>query len=376
MIATRQRIMHASVHDRTAARLILVKPYRRRGTRMDAMDWLLFQQLDRMRRAQGSLLDTVGLGPAETPYREIHREAGVALRRYGGGEETGPLVLIVPAPIKRPYIWDLAPEVSAVRRCLAAGARVLLADWQPAPGTFGLADYAERLLLNCLEAAKAERAVLLAHSLGGLFASIFATLHPERVQGLALLAAPLRFGAAAPVLSAMVADLEADDLPDALPGAFLSAASLQAAPGVFGSDRLLDAVLSAADPARLHTHLLVERWTLDEFALPRRLVVDLVTQIVREDRFVRGTLEIGGRSAAPSQLTAPLLCVVDPHCGLVPPAAVLPFVEAAASRDKTVLEYGGDVGVSLRHVGPLVGRNAHAQLWPQIVDWIARTWAH
>jgi polyhydroxyalkanoate synthase len=55
---------------------------------------------------------------------------------------------------------------------------------------------------------------------------------------------------------------------------------------------------------------------------------------------------------------------------------VLPFVEAAASRDKTVLDYAGDVGVSLRHVGPLVGRNAHALLWPQIVDWIARTWAH
>ena len=175
------------------------------------------------------------------------------------------------------------------------------------------------------------------------------------------------------MLSAIVADLEADELPDALPGAFLSAASLQVAPGVFGSERVLDAVLSAADPARLHTHLLVERWTLDEFALPRRLVVDLATHIVREDRFVRGTLEIGGRRAAPSQLTAPLLCVVDPHCGLVPPAAVLPFVEAAASRDKTVLEYAGDVGVSLRHVGPLVGRNAHALLWPQITDWIART---
>jgi polyhydroxyalkanoate synthase len=55
---------------------------------------------------------------------------------------------------------------------------------------------------------------------------------------------------------------------------------------------------------------------------------------------------------------------------------VLPFVEAAASRDKTVLEYAGDVGVSLQHVGPLVGRNAHALLWPKIAEWIARIGAH
>lgn len=284
------------------------------------MDWLLFEQLDRLRRAQGALLDAVGLGPVQAPYREVFGAPGVSLRRYGSGEESGPLVLIVPAPIKQPYIWDLAPEVSAVRRCLATPARLLLA---------------------CLDAARAERAVLLAHSLGGLFAAIFATLHPERVQGLALLATPLHFGADTPVFSAMAARLEADDLPESLPGAFLSMGSLNAAPGVFASERLLDAVLSAADPQRLRTHLLVERWALDEFALPRRLVAELATQIVRKDRFARGTLAIAGRSAAPSRLEASLLCVVD-------------------------------VGVSLQHVGPLVGRNAHARLWPKIVEWIAR----
>ena len=347
-----------------------------RGVRtIEPMDWLVFEQLDLVRRAQGRLFDAAGLGPLETPYREIHREPGVTLRRYGSGAESGPLVLIVPAPIKRPYIWDLSPEVSAVRRCLAAGARVLLADWQSAPACFGLADYAERLILACLDAAHAERAVLLGHSLGGLLAAIFATLHPERVQALGLLAAPLAFGAAAPVFSAMAARLDADDLPDSLPGSFLSSASANAAPDVFGSERLLDAMLSAADPARLRIHLLVERWTLDEFALPRRLVAELAGKLVREDRFMRGTLTINGRNAAPAQLTAPLLCVHDPRCRLVPPAAVLPFVEAAASCDKIVLHYEGDIGIGLQHVGPLVGRNAHALLWPRIVEWIGRTWA-
>ena len=42
------------------------------------------------------------------------------------------------------------------------------------------------------------------------------------------------------------------------------------------------------------------------------------------------------------------------------------------SGDKTVLHYEGDVGVSLQHVGTLVGRRAHALLWPRILDWIER----
>jgi len=338
------------------------------------MDWLLFEQLDRLRQAQGALLDAGGWRPLEAPYRIVHEQTGVALRRYDGADGS-PLVLIVPAPIKRPYLWDLDPEVSVVRRMLERGMQVYVMEWRPAPADYGLEQYGERLILDCLEATGAARAVLLAHSLGGLLAAIFATLHPQRVQGLGLVASPLHFGADTPVLDAMVSQLKIDQLPDSLPGSFLSVASANAAPGVFGGERLLDAVLSAADPARLRTHLLVERWTLDELALPRRLVAELATQCVREDRFVRGALEIRGRIAAPSNLDAPLLCVMDDRCPLVPPAAMLPFIAAVASRDRTVLRYGGDVGVALQHVGPLVGRSAHAQLWPRILDWIERVGA-
>ncbi|HSJ98934.1 MAG TPA: alpha/beta fold hydrolase, partial [Myxococcota bacterium] len=334
------------------------------------MDWLAFEQLDRMRRLQGSLLDAAGLGPVETPFEVAHAAPGVALRCYGGRDDSPAPVLIVPAPIKRPYIWDLSPEVSAVRRCLSCGARVFLVDWQPAAPQRGLADYTERLILECLDGAGVQRAILLAHSLGGLFAAIFATLHPERVQGLGLLASPLHFGPEAAVLRAMVAQLDMQNLPDTLPGSFLGLASLNADPVSFGAERLADALRSTWDPAALRTHLLVERWALDEFALPRRLVADLATCIVRENSFTCGALVIGGRRAAPAQLEAPLLCVVDPRCRLVPPGTMLPFVEAAGSRDKTLLEYGGDVGVSLQHVGPLVGRRAHALLWPRIAEWM------
>jgi polyhydroxyalkanoate synthase len=334
------------------------------------VNWALFEQLDRARRLQGALLDAAGIGPIETAYRVVRRRPGVTLRRYSDAGEPGPLALIVPAPIKRPYIWDLAPEVSVVRRCLSAGATVFLADWQPAPPDYGLEQYAERLILDCLDAAGGEPAILLGHSLGGLFAAIFAALHPKRVRGLVLLASPLHFGAHAPAFKTMAAGLEGQDLPESLPGSFLSTASLNAAPGPFGWERWMDAVLSLADAAELRTHAQVERWTLDEFALPRRLVAELIVLIVREDRFARGTLEIDGRSAAPARLTAPLLCVLDPLCRLVSPEAVLPLLEAAASRDKTVLHYERDVGVSLQHVGPLVSRHAHETLWPRIVRWI------
>jgi polyhydroxyalkanoate synthase len=50
------------------------------------------------------------------------------LRGYGD-DPTGPVFLIVPAPIKRAYIWDLAPGRSVVRAAQRAGFAVALIEW-------------------------------------------------------------------------------------------------------------------------------------------------------------------------------------------------------------------------------------------------------
>jgi polyhydroxyalkanoate synthase subunit PhaC len=57
---------------------------------------------------------------------------------------------------------------------------------------------------------------------------------------------------------------------------------------------------------------------------------------------------------------------------VIPPASVVPVYEAAASADK-LLRYGGDVGVALQHVGVIVGRSAHRDLWPRILDRLGAT---
>jgi polyhydroxyalkanoate synthase len=39
-------------------------------------------------------------------------------------------------------------------------------------------------------------------------------------------------------------------------------------------------------------------------------------------------------------------------------------------RDVRIVEYPGEVGVCLQHLGILIGRKAHAQVWPEIIFWI------
>ena len=73
----------------------------------------LFTALDTFRRAQGEGLGMLGFGPAEHTYRVVASSPLWQLRHYAG-PAAGPTVLIVAAPIKRPYIWDPAPSLSAI----------------------------------------------------------------------------------------------------------------------------------------------------------------------------------------------------------------------------------------------------------------------
>src|SRR5688572_28106421 len=81
------------------------------GNGKTVSDWT-----DEARRHVGRGLDALGLGPDETPYRVVGEWTAARLRAYHPKQTSaGPVVLIIPAPFKRAYIWDLLPPVSVVR---------------------------------------------------------------------------------------------------------------------------------------------------------------------------------------------------------------------------------------------------------------------
>lgn len=338
------------------------------------------RRFDAVRRWRGNAMDSMGIGRQETPFISVLNDPDVRLRLYEQPTSGGPALLIVPAPIKRGYIWDLLPHVSVVRRYLEAGFRVYMTEWlEPAKegSSLGLADYADRLILRCVDAIKAlgdgDRVFVAGHSLGGTLATVFSSLHADRVRGLVVVEAPLHFGldsgAFAPVVAGAPHAAALRELFVNIPGTFLNMVSARASPREFNWDRRFDMIASLANPRAFQAHMAVERWTLDEFPIPGRLFEELIEQLYREDRFARGTLEINGRTASPAGLTSPLLAVLGKDSKIIPPASMLPVIEAAPAANKRTVAYGGDVGVSLQHVGPLIGRTAHQSVWPEVIGW-------
>ena len=133
---------------------------------------------------------------------------------------------------------------------------------------------------------------------------------PERVAALAVLEAPLRFGAAAgsfaPFVATTPAAVAGTSRRGGVPGASSTWSARPRRPANSPPSRGIDLLRSLADPAALRTHLRVLRWAADEFRMPGALFRDVVERLYRDDAFARGTLEIAGERVGPATLTAPL----------------------------------------------------------------------
>jgi len=134
-------------------------------------------------------------------------------------------------------------------------------------------------------------------------------------------------------------------------------------------DRIEDALAGGLNPEATFLRLQIEQWTLDEAPLAAALFNDIHRALYCEDRLRRGTLDVGDRRVRLSDLDAPTLAVANVRDDVAPPAAMRPFLEAIAATDERLIEYPGDAGVVLQ-LGVLLGRTAHAVVWPELVRWI------
>ena len=335
-----------------------------------------YERFDEARRHWGICLERLGFGPITTPSR-CRAVSGANLRAYQAPDRRAPIVLIVPAPVKASYIWDMAPELSPVRAMCASGFQVYLVEWSSRAqesSACGISACAYTTLWECITAICEEtgqrHAFLAGHSLGGTFAAIFASLHPACVRGLVALEAPIAFEDGTLTLAASFTSAEQiDSLPPVIPGTMLNELSSFADPYTYQVEPWIDWLASAYTHAS-GAYLRVRRWTLDESPWPKLLFKEVLTFLYRENRFVTRRLHVGSRLADPQLIVAPILVVSDPRSRIVPPRSIEAYRTGTRCDDLQMLEYPGDIGVVMQHVGVLAGHNAHSKVWPQILSWL------
>ncbi len=291
-------------------------------------------------------------------------EGGSRLLDYGGD---GPLLLVVPSLVNRAYILDLAPERSMLRFWAASGVRPVLLDWGWPGATergFTLTDYVAGRLERAL-AALPGPASLVGYCMGGLLALAAALRRPDLVRGLALLATPWDFHAAAPE-AARMASLAALQLAPALAAGSLPVDVVQ---GLFAAQGASDVAsryraFPQLDPAGERARLFValEDWLSDGVPLAGPVAAECIGGWYGENTPATGQWRIDGAVMDPAALRMPALVALPARDRIVPPASAEPLARlipgAASLRPK-----GG-------HVGMVAGEQARAGLWQPALDWL------
>lgn len=310
----------------------------------------------------------VGATPSEVVDED--RESGIRLLHYkcdrGQNER---IILFIPHIINRPYILDLHEDVSVVQTFCRHGFNVYLVDWgYPRGRNTGFADYVG-YVDRCVRLLTKGRGVsIMGYCTGGIVSLIYASLHVDRVKNMILLATPTDFSSQSDlrVLAGKMVDARyVAALCGNVPGELfnLTGAALLAlcAPVFMASQEFIAEFLTYEawrDAWRRY------RWIVDTPPVPASAYVEFIEGCYKENRLIRGKLEIGNQVVELSRIRCPVLNILAKYDHLVP-------LESGRGIKKA---YSGtsyqEIVFPSSHVGLSISRKAHRELWPHVSSWL------
>ena len=291
-------------------------------------------------------------------------------------------VLIIYAFINRHYILDLLPEVSVVRSLLNQGLDIFAADWGT-PSTYDKSltishfvnSYLDKSIDLIRKITKSDKVSLFGYCWGGDLALMYASIHPEKVKNLIIVATPGDFDLDNSLLAVWTKTMKEDLLLDTfgnLPGILLNAAFVLRNPIEYGhkyfhffeQPRSLESVTQ---------FFATETWLNDSPPIIGEIYREFVEHCYKENLLIKNKMRIREGHANNNfdtvvnlkNIDMPFLNIVAKRDDLVAPSSSKALNDALTeSHDRSIIELNSG------HVGLMIGKDAHKQLWPKVGKWL------
>lgn len=315
--------------------------------------------------------------PPTSPFEFVAERGLLRLRRYTPDTPLRgqPPVLFVYPIIKRPFIVDLLPERSIVRNLLQQGFSLYLTDWLP-PGEDdierGFDEYVNEDLAHAIDRIReledAPAVTLIGSCCAGLFCAIYAALNPNAISHLITVAAPFESDPPVSELAAEQIVRTYGNVPAWLVGSTLNARMQSLSQTAhqlardLGEPEHAQHVLSK--PSRLLQAF--RPWLQSDIPLTGRIFLEFVRDALPEANLLAGRMRVGGRRVDLTNIDCPVLAIAGKRDELVPPRCSARLTQAVGSSDTSRFD------IATGHLGLMLSRAAHQQLWPFVGAWIRR----
>jgi polyhydroxyalkanoate synthase len=317
------------------------------------------------------------------PFDVVYIKGKTRLLHYRGpGLEGTPAkkqsLLIIYAPINTFHILDLNPKRSVVRNLLESdGLDIYLLDW-------GYPDWSDNHLsleeyLGYVDDAvkvvrdqtKESKTSILGYCWGGIFALIHASLNPEDIRNLVLMAVPVDFSKDDTILARWSRAIDVDGMMDEfghMDGQVLDLGFLMRNPPRYSFDKYLKLFQRAYDPEFVDTFIDVERWLYDTPPIPGVLHKQIINDCYRNNLLISGQMEAAKdgkkQKVDLKKISAPVLSITADKDDLVSPASSVAINDYISSKDKSALNNPGG------HVALCISSVAHKKVWPEVAKWL------
>ena len=290
-----------------------------------------------------------------------------------------PLILVF-ALMNRPYILDLRPGHSFVEFVVKQGYDLYLLDWgSPGPEDKHLKfddytlEYMPRAIRKMKAIAGAEEFSMLGWCIGAILASVYAALRADDgLRNLILLTAPLDFSNKESITFARWVDERYFDVDKVLaatgnmPGEMIDYGARALKPVdnyVLNYLKLWD---NLNNPQVVEAWRAMNTWVTDNVPLAGGAFRQLVVDLYRNDRLMRGEWIIRGERVDLSKIRANLLTVIAETDHITPPCQSEAVMSKVSSKDKELFRVRGG------HIGIMAGSGADRVTWPHINGWLGR----
>ena len=282
--------------------------------------------------------------------------------------------LISYALVNRETMMDLEEGRSLIRNMLEHGLDIYIIIWgypSRLERYVTLDDYIDTYMNDCVDHVRKERGLekinLMGVCQGGTFAAIYGALYPEKVRNLITMVTPIDFDTDDSLLNVWSRYMDVDLMVDTLgniPGDFMNLGFLMLKPFQLMIDKYIGLVEGAEDPAAVQNFLKMEKWIFDSPDQSGETLRKFVNELYKENRLIKGQLEIGGRKVDLKRIDMPLLNIYAEQDHLVPPSSSKPLAELVSSTDATTRSF--PVG----HIGMYVSSKSQRELAPTIAEWL------
>jgi polyhydroxyalkanoate synthase len=345
---------------------------------MQRQAWEATADLAEKTRVAPDRTETVeNIDVGQTPSRVVYEENKLELLHYEPmtEEQHDIPILIVYALINKPYILDLQPDRSVVQTLLEAGFDVYLIDWgEPSKldRSLSIDDYVNRYIDNCVDVVRERSGQdsinILGYCMGGTKSAMYASLYPEKVENLALMAAGLCFDGSGGVLELWGGDEYYDpeaitDAYDNVPAGFLDVGFALMDPVAINVTKYVRFFDNMDDEDFVENFARMERWLDEGIDMAGEAYEEFIRDIYQENKLYKNEFHLGGEHVDLTNIDMPVLQIVAEYDHLIPPEASKPFNDAISSDDTEILEF------ATGHIGMSVSSRSHEELWPQVCDW-------